>query len=300
MSTESPRDSQEVPGEEPVKIPRIMVCSDCRAFSKTAYFNLGGRPLCPRCAGKYRASIERGTGSAAMTRAVLYGGGAAIVGMLGVALLLSFINGFRIIVSIGVAYLIAKAIGKATDNYGGRRYQILAVSLTYLALGLGMLIPVGVAAHRLSTVTAPPKREARFGPAGESAAWRDEMNAIASQPGEGEDSALVAARQDSIARADSVARVEATRANLAARDGNAKAAQQLGSTFGARIVGAVVLILLLPVISSFLFYGLYAAVFSLLALGYAMRQAWKLTEIVVDYDLTGPFRVGEGPIEPRM
>ncbi|MDB4892303.1 MAG: hypothetical protein JWL61_4158, partial [Gemmatimonadetes bacterium] len=30
------------------------------------------------------------------------------------------------------------------------------------------------------------------------------------------------------------------------------------------------------------------------------RKAWQLTELVTDYDLSGPFRVGEGPIAARF
>jgi hypothetical protein len=41
-------------------------------------------------------------------------------------------------------------------------------------------------------------------------------------------------------------------------------------------------------------------VFSIFGLVFALRKAWQLTEIVTDYELTGPFRVGEGPIAARI
>jgi hypothetical protein len=264
------------------------------------YFSLDGRPLCPKCSHSYRTRIEQGTGPGAMGRAVLYGTGAAFAGMVALALLLMVVNGFRIIASIGVAYMVAKAIGKATANYGGRRYQILAVSLTYLALGLAMLMPVIVAANRLNKVTAPEKREARSGPAGEQAAFKDEINSLASQPREGEDPAVVQERVDSIARADSIQRLEQTRANLRANDGNMAVAGRLAGGVGAMFIGALELIILLPLIGSFLSYGPYAAVMSIFALGYAMKKAWDLTELVTDYELTGPYKVGEGPIAPTI
>jgi hypothetical protein len=221
--------------------------------------------------------------------------------MIGVALLLMVVNGFRIIASLGVAWLVATAIGKATANYGGRRYQILAVSLTYLALGLSMLMPVIIAANQLSKVKASPKSEARSGPAGEQAEIRDEMNAQASQAvNEEEDEAVVEARADSVAQADSVARLEQTRANLRAHDGNMQVADKLDGGFVNKLIGGMWLILLMPIIGSFLSYGPYAAAMSLLALGFAMRKAWQLTELVTDYDLTGPFRVGEGPIAAKF
>ncbi len=286
--------------DEPIKVPPILPCAECKTLVRTAYFNLDGRPLCPRCSQPYREKIDRGTGSVAMGRAMLYGTGAAVVGMVGVALLLMVVNGFRIIASLGVAWLVATAIGKATANYGGRRYQVLAVSLTYVALGMAMLMPVIVAANQLSKVKAPPKSESRAGPAGERAAFQDEVNSLASQPREGEDEAVVAARADSVARVDSVARLEQTRANLRANDGNMQVANKLDGSFMAKVIGGIELILILPIIGSFLSYGPYAAAMSILALGFAMRKAWQMTDLITDYELTGPFRVGEGPIAPKF
>jgi hypothetical protein len=286
------------------KVGPAMPCAECKSILRTMYYSLDGRPLCTRCMQGYRKRIDRGTGPGAMGRAVLYGTGAALAGMIGVALLLTFVGAFRIIASIGVAFLVAKAIGNATGHYGGRRYQILAVSLTYVALGLAMLMPVFRAAREMSKVTAPPRSAARFGPAGEQAELRDELNsqatfADAADPNAPpEDPAVVEARMDSIARADSIQRLEQTRANLRARDGNMMAAQKLAGGAGAMVMGAVGLIFVLPILSSFS-YGIYGGVFSIFGLVFALRKAWQLTEIVTDYELTGPFRVGEGPIAAR-
>lgn len=206
-----------------------------------------------------------------MGRAVLYGTGAAIAGMIGLAIVLSIFNAFRIVSSIAVAYLVARAIGKATGNYRGRRYQVLAVGLTYASLGLGMLIPVMRAAGRLDEVKAPPKLEARHGPAGESAEFDDEIRSMNSAPREGEDPAVAAARADSIAAADSVARLERTRANMMAMDGNAKFAGRLAGGAVTVALGAVALLFVLPILSSFA-YGLYAGVIAIFALGFALRR----------------------------
>ena len=276
-----------------------MYCSECKAIMRLSYFSLNARPLCTKCSGIYRERIERGTGSGAMGRAVLYGTGAAIAGMIGVAIVLSVFNAFRIISSIAVAYLVAKAIGKATGNYGGRRYQVLAVSLTYAALGLAMLMPVILAARRLDSVKAPAKLEARYGPAGESAALDEEIQSLSSAPREGEDPEVAAARADSIAAADSIARLERTRANMKAMDGNAKFADRLAGGAASVIVGAVALLVILPILSSFA-YGLYAGVISIFALGFALKKAWELTELVAEFELTGPFKVGTGPIPPAF
>ncbi len=282
------------------RVPLAMSCAECKAILRTVYFNLDERPLCPRCAQGYRTRIERGTGPGSLARAALYGGGAAFAGMLGVALLLMVVGAFRILASFGVAYLVSKAIGKATANYGGRRYQILAVSLTYLALGLAMLMPVIRAASQMSEIEAPPRSEARTGPAGQMAEINDELNSQANPINdESEDEEVVAARTDSIAYADSVMRLEQTRENLRASDGNMSAASRLAGGAGAAFVGALVLLVMLPIMSAF-WYGIYAGVLSIFGMIWAMKRAWDLTALVTDYELTGPYNVGEGPIAPTI
>jgi hypothetical protein len=94
-----------------------------------------------KCRPEFARRIERGTGSAAFQRAALHGLLAAFAGaaVLGTGVL--FIPFFRIFVVIAVGHFIGKRVMAAVDGYGGRRYQILAVGLTYFAIGLGSLIP---------------------------------------------------------------------------------------------------------------------------------------------------------------
>ena len=110
---------------------------------------------------------------------------------------------------------------------------------------------------------------------------------------------MVAARTDSIARADSVERLAQTRANLMAHDPNMSAAQRMAGGAGAMLIAAVGLLFVLPILSSFS-YGIYAGVLSIFGLVFALKKAWELTALVTDYDLTGPFRVGDGPIRATI
>jgi hypothetical protein len=68
---------------------------------------------------------------------------------------------------------------------------------------------------------------------------------------------------------------------------------------GAMLMGVIGLLFILPILSSFS-YGIYAGVISIFALGFGLKKAWELTALVTDYDLSGPFRVGEGPIPPTI
>ena len=79
--------------------------------------------------------------------ALLFGTAAAVVGSLGYALV--GLSGFMVsIVAIGVAWLIARAMMTASRGVGGRRYQIAAVVLTYLAVSCGSLFHPLWLAHR--------------------------------------------------------------------------------------------------------------------------------------------------------
>lgn len=299
MTDSTARASRPAEYTEPQKPVVSMYCSECRAILRIMYFSLDERPLCPKCSASYRTRIELGTGPSAMGRAILYGTGAAIAGMIGVAILLSLVGAFRIISALGVAWLVATAIGKATGNYGGRRYQVLAVTLTYLALGLAMLMPVFRAARELAHVKTPPKLEARYGPAGEQAAISDEIQSFQAAPREGESEQETQARADSLAAADSVQRLEQARAHLRATNPNAAFAGRLAGNVGAVLLAAIGLLVVLPILSSFT-YGIYGGVISIFALVFALKKAWEMTALVTDLDLSGPYKVGEGPIRPTF
>jgi divalent metal cation (Fe/Co/Zn/Cd) transporter len=71
---------------------------------------------------------------AAFMRAILFGTGAAIVGMIlyaTFAITTGIIVGY---VSLAVGWMVGKAMTKGSGGVGGRRYQIAAVLLTYAAV----------------------------------------------------------------------------------------------------------------------------------------------------------------------
>ncbi|HWG40784.1 MAG TPA: hypothetical protein VN658_09550 [Candidatus Acidoferrales bacterium] len=83
---------------------------------------------------------------AGYVRGIIFGVGAAIVGMVGYA-------GFTILtglyvgyVSLAVGWLVGKAIMLGSKGIGGRRYQIAAVILTYAAVSLAA-VPIAISYH---------------------------------------------------------------------------------------------------------------------------------------------------------
>src|SRR5688572_8049554 len=129
------------PPQPPPASAPYMSCSECRADMRDRYFALNERPICAKCRPEFAKRIQRGTGAGAFQRAFLQGLITALVGaaILGTGVL--FIPFVRIFVVIAVGHFIGKRIMAAVDGYGGRRYQWLAVALTWFAIGLGSLVP---------------------------------------------------------------------------------------------------------------------------------------------------------------
>ena len=84
---------------------------------------------------------------AAFPLALLYGVLGAIVGAVGYALI--GLTGIMVsIVTIGIGWLVARAMMTATGGFGGRQYQVAAVVLTYLAASCGSLVDILMRASR--------------------------------------------------------------------------------------------------------------------------------------------------------
>jgi Zn-dependent protease len=102
----------------------VTVCARCQR-SLDEYFELAGHMLCPSCAG----ARDAGAATNAFLRALLFGAGAAVVGLVANALL-----GSSPLIAVGVGLLVGYAVRKGAAIGGGTRYQALAMVLTALAI----------------------------------------------------------------------------------------------------------------------------------------------------------------------
>src|SRR5687768_10506923 len=131
-----------------------MWCSECRAPMRTQYFALNERPICAKCRPQFAKMIARGVGTAAMRRAVTQGALTTLLGAAALAIGVIVFPFFRLPIVVGIGWFMGKRIMAAVDGYGGRRYQYLAVGLTYLAILLGSLVPA------IKRANDDPKRRA--------------------------------------------------------------------------------------------------------------------------------------------
>ena len=117
-------------------------CKYCHQPIGTTYYLANASISCPSCARKLRNRPGYGSG-AAFGRAVLFGIGAAALGL---ALYAAFIIITHISIgyaSLAVGWMVAKAMVKGSGGVSSRRYQIVAAILTYAACTLA-IIPVWI------------------------------------------------------------------------------------------------------------------------------------------------------------
>jgi hypothetical protein len=254
------------------------------------------RPVCPKCKTGYEAQIERGTGSAAFMRAVIWGGAAALGSaavLAGILLTIGAVG--RILLAIGMGWAVGTAISKANGGYPGRHYQVLAALLTYLAIGLGSIAPV---VREVGTERARWVADSTRGA-------RDDSARAALAARQAAESGTVPESQNAVAdagrRADWADSIDAATQSPARRSSSSPNAAKLAQgNLIAQIGVAIVLLFTLPLLTIFGFGGIYGAVITLASLGYGMYKAWDLTSGGPALEVTGPHKVGSGPIAPAF
>lgn len=269
-TTSRPSTEELTPSAPAVFLP----CSDCRAPMQKHYYALDSRPICARCRMGYDKRIAYGRGPGSLGRMLVMGGGAALAGAAVMGVVGFWMGFLRLLCATGVAYFVAKAINKATGDYYMRRNQVVAVALVWFSISLAALVPILI-------------ETARYEPEAPAAAVAAPVDPNA-------------ATADSLGIADLEEAEEALReARVPERPQSLeeqKAAQLRSGGIGKAILIAFVLFLTLPIVSAFGLWGLQAAAISLVALGVALFKAWNWTSDGVSYQVSGPHRVGTGPI----
>lgn len=111
-------------------------CAFCGRGVPAEYFRVGPRIACPVCAENARNLIPSDT-QRSYTRALLFGAVAAVVACTIFSIVqMYFMIGY---VALGVGWLIGKAMKAGSRGRGGRRYQVTAAILTYVAISLSFI-----------------------------------------------------------------------------------------------------------------------------------------------------------------
>ena len=131
------------------------VCKSCKQAISGTYFRINGSLACERCTTQLQTQLPKDN-HAAFVRALMFGIGAAILGLIGYAAF-SIITGIQIgYISLAVGWLIGKAMRTGSRGIGGLRYQIAAALFTYAAVSMAA-IPIYLSQVNKLKATKPPQ-----------------------------------------------------------------------------------------------------------------------------------------------
>jgi uncharacterized protein (DUF983 family) len=140
-----------------------ITCKSCGQKISSAFYRVNQAPVCAACIERLQQQLPRDSHQA-FVRGLLFGVGAAVVGLgiyAGFAIATGLVIGF---VSLAVGYLVGKAIVMGSHGVGGRRYQIVAVALTYMAVSLAA-VPIALSVHMQHRQQHPPASASSIEPA---------------------------------------------------------------------------------------------------------------------------------------
>jgi uncharacterized protein (DUF983 family) len=119
-----------------------VACAACRTAISGQYFSINGAPACPECTRKFQEQMPKDS-HGAFVRGVVFGIAGAMVGLalyVGFALATGIVIGWA---SLAVGFIVGKAMSLGSRGVGGRRYQVVAVLLTYLAVSMSA-VPIAL------------------------------------------------------------------------------------------------------------------------------------------------------------
>jgi hypothetical protein len=117
-------------------------CANCKRPLGDEYWKWQSNAICTECKGRVESTLAKSKSGKAFGKAVLLGGGTALGCGIAYAVFVAATQMQIAFATIGIAFLVARVIRKASAGVGGRRFQVLAVALTYVASAMGYLPPI--------------------------------------------------------------------------------------------------------------------------------------------------------------
>ena len=119
--------------------PIALACGYCGDALSGQYWEISKRPACASCRSVVLRELAASNSQRNVLRALGYGLGAALAGSVVWELIEKLFHAQVGIVAIGIGYVVGRAVRKGAGGFGGRRYQVLAVLLTYSSIALAGL-----------------------------------------------------------------------------------------------------------------------------------------------------------------
>jgi hypothetical protein len=112
-------------------------CANCKGALGEQYWHWQSQAVCDACRGRLAQVLELSQSNKSFGRAILFGGATALGCGIAYAIFVAVSKYQLALITIGIAFVVAKVMRKCSAGVGGRRFQILAVVLTYLASAMG-------------------------------------------------------------------------------------------------------------------------------------------------------------------
>jgi hypothetical protein len=120
-------------------------CKSCGRAISGAHYRVNGVLACADCAERIKDQVPKDS-HAAFARGVSFGVAGAILGF-GIYVAFALATGWMVgYISLAIGYIVGKAIMMGSGGRGGRRYQVAAVLLTYMAVSLAA-VPIAISLH---------------------------------------------------------------------------------------------------------------------------------------------------------
>ena len=122
-------------GGSPAGAAGTLTCAVCSGRILSTYYHMSGQTTCAACRTSIGQFMETPTGAGPLVKAGLFGIGAGIAGAI-VYYAVIALTGLEIgLVAILIGYMVGYMVRKGAGG-GGRRFQIMALVLTYGAVAL--------------------------------------------------------------------------------------------------------------------------------------------------------------------
>ena len=241
-----------------------VTCAVCNTAVATEYYHVNDKPVCANCREILLAAAKTPRTAGPLVRAGVFGVGAAIAGAAIYYAVIAITN-FEIgLVAILIGYMVGYSVRKGAGGRGGRRFQILALILTYWAVGLAYT-PLA-----FKELTQDDKSAAMLADSAKASGIAvDSLPSPTSTP------------------SDPVA----TRTPSESTD-SLNTAPMTGSKLLLGLGLGLVFVFALPIMS--IVGSLPGGLLSALIIGIGLHQAWSMTG-PPKLTVSGPYKVGTGP-----
>lgn len=266
-----------------------MACTTCTMPITEHYFDVDGHSVCSECKDKAVRENEPARGVGSFFKALFFGGIAAVLGAAIYYGFAAFLNIEWALVTIVIGFMVGAAIRKGIAGKGGRKYQVMAVFLTYFAVGLAFtpFAVKGIMESAKSDSTAARDSLARA--QAESLGLAQSISPIVPPSAE----PTVTPAGDT-GRAGDSAMAGDTLPDLGiSANPPGPVALFVGLAIG--LVAAFIGVLVLPLFA--VLSSLPSGILTAVIVGFGMVQAWKMTAATV-HTVSGPYRVGESASAP--